>query len=394
MPVSVATIIGISTEGYKIASSLVLNKVRTFLVDENLQMGMEMKPDLIKSYPTVHSFLDDEPLTGVHPMGKAVNDSKFIFFTPRIRRKNETSKTETNDTIKEIGKDLSKDTSFIMNLPMGVGQNSETIFMLERLSGMQEGKDFQYIYAPLKPRSTEAYTLGLTDSKINKDLVQIFDAARFKTPSPLMMQSSEMYFARIIIEKYGSLTADIEFFKRLEQKSDCKKIMSFSDYRDEYLDDISENLLDLRGFGESFETGDPLLYQTNGALKSIDGFLRRLTDETKRVFKIKGLKASKTRIILVWSMDPYEMRGDRHILLGNLISRFGDYVSDVESLVRSTIESENKSSLIPILSSEKSNVVIFCSDIDVKACSKELIDKNLESNRILMKANLVCEVIG
>ena len=392
MLVSTVTIMGLSTEGYQIASTLASKKIQTFIIDENLQMGMELKPEIIRNAPTVHSFIEGEPLVGLQPMSKALSKAECIFFTPKIRRPNESSLTEILNRLRDVASDMSRKVNLVMTVPMGLGQNTEAISLIEKLSGLREGDDFHYVYAPLKPRSRNVYSLGLTSPKLGKEVSTIFDYAGIKVPQPLSLNSAEIYLYKQITTRYNDLTADLELYRRVKDASERSSLVKQSSYREKYLDDMVDNFLDLKMLSETLETGDPLLYHMTGSVKSVEGYIRRLIEEVRHIFKEKMLKASRTQVILAWSIDPYEIRGYRHILLGNILNRLRDYVGDVTAF-RSQSSSEETIPITPALAPGKANFVIFCSDKDFNTCSPELRGKHLQLDQVLLKANVLFELV-
>jgi UDP-N-acetylmuramoylalanine-D-glutamate ligase len=63
-----AIIYGLSTEGYRIASSLAIRGMKVSLVDEASRMAITLKPEIASSYPNVSSLMDDEPLLELEPI--------------------------------------------------------------------------------------------------------------------------------------------------------------------------------------------------------------------------------------------------------------------------------------------------------------------------------------
>ena len=140
-----------------------------------------------------------------------------------------------------------------------------------------------------------------------------------------------------------------------------------------------DNLFDLRSFGSSFDGGaSSLTYLINGSLKGVDGYIKKLIDEIRLVLKRNELKASRTRIILLWSLDKYEMKGEKHEKLYELETKLKDYIGDVES------------SQIPldIFSNDKTIIIVACSQSDYDYISKNKKD----AEYIIIKANPLCEV--
>ena len=113
-------------------------------------------------------------------------------------------------------------------------------------------------------------------------------------------------------------------------------------------------------------------------LPGVDGYIKKLIDEIRLVLKRNELKASRTRIILLWSLDKYEMKGEKHEKLSELETKLKDYIGDVES------------SQIPldIFSNDKTVIIVACSQLDYDYISKD--KKDVEY--IIIKANPLCEV--
>src|ERR671924_1555073 len=57
---------GLSTEGYRIASSIAVNGSKVSLIDESVRMAILLKPDIARTYPNVSSLMEDEPLLDLH----------------------------------------------------------------------------------------------------------------------------------------------------------------------------------------------------------------------------------------------------------------------------------------------------------------------------------------
>ena len=145
-----------------------------------------------------------------------------------------------------------------------------------------------------------------------------------------------------------------------------------------FLDDMIDNLFDLRSLGSSFEGASSLTYLINGSLKGVDGYIKKLIDEIRLVLKRNELKASRTKIVLLWSLDQYEMKGEKHEKLAELETKLKDYIGDVESV-------QDPSN---IFSNDKTLIIDACSESDYQLISKN----NKDNDFIVLKANPLCEV--
>ncbi|HYZ66132.1 MAG TPA: hypothetical protein VE574_05340, partial [Nitrososphaeraceae archaeon] len=72
-------IYGLSTEGYRIASSLAIRGYKVSLIDEAARMAITLKPEIATSYADVSSLMEDEPLLALEPIDIAVMDASYLF---------------------------------------------------------------------------------------------------------------------------------------------------------------------------------------------------------------------------------------------------------------------------------------------------------------------------
>ena len=139
-----------------------------------------------------------------------------------------------------------------------------------------------------------------------------------------------------------------------------------------------DTLFDLRSLGNSFEGGTSLTYLINGSLKGVDGYIKKLIDEIRLVLKRNELKASRTKILLLWSLDTYEMKGEKHEKIEELETKLKDYIGDVESIQDPS----------DIFQNDKKVILVACSQSDYDYISKNKKD----AEYIIIKANPLCEV--
>ena len=113
-------------------------------------------------------------------------------------------------------------------------------------------------------------------------------------------------------------------------------------------------------------------------IRDRDGYIKKLIDEVRLVLKRNELKASRTRVLLLWSLDTYEMKGEKHEKLTELETKLKDYIGDVEAI----------QSPIDIFSNDKTIIIVACSQSDYDYISKNKKD----TDYIIIKANPICEV--
>ena len=137
-------------------------------------------------------------------------------------------------------------------------------------------------------------------------------------------------------------------------------------------------LYDLRSLATSFEGGNTLMYLINGSIKGITGYIKRLIDTIRITLKKNELKASKTKIVLYWTLDKNEMRGDKIEILNTLASKLRDYMGDV-------VTSEG---LLDTFHSDKTTIIVACSNSDYK----KIKEREKGGDFFMIKANPLCEV--
>ncbi|MEM3383686.1 MAG: hypothetical protein QXL52_03830 [Nitrososphaerales archaeon] len=398
MPKSLSpiTIFGLSTEGYKIASFLSSYNLQTTIIDENLNVGMQLKRDILERFDSVSALLEDEALLSLEPVEEAISKAKCIFFTPKIRAKEIEARSIISSRLKSIVKNLSKGTIFVNTLPTSYGGNVENASLIEKLTGLKAGASFDYIYAPLSPRTNQPSVLGSIRVDLDKALIELLESALMNLPKILPLNLAELLYFKKIIKKYNSMVTELELFEILgkEGKSTLK---NFTDDHEIYLENMVENLFDIKVISDSLKTGEPMRYMVSGILKSLDGFLKYLINEVRSIIRDEGFKASRTRILVVWSIDPFEIRGDKLSTLSSLVEKLHDCVGEIIAfnnvpyLRTFYVESETKRGLP--LTMDKDSIILTCSKNDFESVSKKIKAERPEIRPIIIKANLPIEVI-
>lgn len=390
------TIFGLSTEGYKIASSLSSYNLQTTIVDENLNVGMQLKRDILERFDSVAALLEDEALLGLEPIEDAISKAKCLFFTPKIRIREMEAKSTIGLRLKTIVKNLSKGTVIVNTLPTSYGGNRENVSLIEKLTGLEAGVSFDYIYAPLVPGTNKPLVLGSIKVNADKALIEVLKSALTDVPKILPLQLAELIYSKHIIEKYNSIITELEFFEMLGKESRLA-LKDFTKNHEVYLESIVDNLFDIKVIADSLKTGEPMRYMVTGILKSLESYFKYVVNEVRSIIRDEGLKASRTRILVVWSIDPFEIRGDKTSTLSTLVERLHDCVGDIATfntipyLKALRLESGMKKGLP--LSMDKENVILACSEGDFELVFKSTKIERPEIRPIIIKANLPIEVV-
>ncbi|HEV2193303.1 MAG TPA: hypothetical protein VGR54_06780 [Nitrosopumilaceae archaeon] len=369
---------GLSTEGYSIACQMAIKGADVFIVDESAHMAISLKSEIAKTYPDVTSLKEDEPLLGVEPIDVAISHSEYLFFAPRIRKTGQETKMEIHSKFKAATSAMKKGGSVIYNLPTGIGGNNETISLLEHVTGLEMGKGISYFYYPLGAKNQTPEIIGSFNGKVDDKLAKLL-AIDKKEKKFVAISSSELFHAIKILSQFSGLSSILEVCKFAQEPTTRADLM-FTEFKDLFLDDMTNGLYDLRSLGTSIEGAGTMMYLVNGSIKGIEGYVKRLIDEIRSTLKKNELKASRTRVTILWTLDSYEMRGDKVDMLNSLVTKLRDYIGDVEIHQGPTFD---------LFHSDKTTIVVACSKSDYEKISKN----NKDSDIIIIKTNPLCEIL-
>jgi hypothetical protein len=366
---------GLSTEGYHLASKMVVNGADVKIIDESAQGAIVLNSEIAQTYTDVISLREDEPLLSMEPGNVAISKAKYLFFTPRIRKTGQDLKTEVNSKFKDAVSELKKGSSVINCLPTGFGGNNENISLLEHVTGLKAGKDSSYFYFPLNDLNKTPDVIGAIKQAEEKKLLSLLKTDK-KEKKFVDISSAENLHAIDTIQRFSNQCSIIEVCGKFV-KNNSKYTTSFNEFKDLYLDDMVSGFYDLRMLGSSFESAQTLMYLINGSVRGIHGYIKRLIDTIRITLKKNDLKASKTKIVLSWTLDTNEMRGDKIEMLNSISSKLRDYIGDVET----------SSGSIDLFHQDKVTIVVACSNHDYK----EIKENSKDDNIFVIKANPLCE---
>jgi hypothetical protein len=367
---------GLSTEGYSIACQMAIKGADVFIVDESAHMAISLKAEIAKTYPNVTSLKEDEPLLGVEPIDVAISHCEYLFFAPRIRKTGQEAKMEIHSKFKDATSSIKKGGSVIYNLPTGIGGNNETISLLEHVSGLEMGKGISYFYYPLSKNNVPEI-IGSFNAKDDEKLAKLLESDK-KGKKFVSISSAEILHAIKVLTQFASLSSVLEVSK-FAQDSQTRNDLVLTEYNDLFLDDMTNGLYDLRSLGTSVEGAGTMMYLVNGSIKGIEGYVKRLIDEIRSTLKKNELKASRTKVVLVWTQDSYEMRGDKVDMLNSLVTKLRDYIGDVEI---------HQGPELDIFHSDKTTIIVACSKLDYDKITKN----GKDSDVIVIKTNPLCEI--
>ena len=366
---------GLSTEGYYLASKMVINGADVRIIDEAGNSSILLNSEIAKTYANVISLREDEPLLSMEPGNVAISKAKYLFFTPRIRKTGQDLKTEVNSKFKDAVGELKKGSSLINCLTTGFGGNNENISLLKHVTGLEAGKSISYFYFPVNDLNNTPRVIGSVKQADEKKILSLLKTDK-NEKKIVDISSAENLHAISTIQRFSSLCSVLEVCKFV--KNDTKYVASFNEYKDLYLDDMVNGLYDLRMLGSSFESAQTLMYLINGSVRGISGYIKRLIDTIRITLKKNELKAAKTKIVLSWTLDTNEMRGDKVEMLNSIASKLRDYIGDVETSTGS----------VDLFHQDKVTIAVACSNRDYKEIKENLKD----DNTFVIKANPLCEI--
>jgi hypothetical protein len=374
---------GLSTEGYRVASTMAVKGAKVSLIDESLRNAISLKADIARTYPNVASLMEDEPLLGLEPMDVAIGNASYVFFAPRIRKIGTDVKADVSAKFKDAVKALKKGSSVVYMLPAGIGGNNENIALIEHMTGMTIDTDISYYYMPTSPIASGTETLvGSIRSKQDNTLAKmLYDPDGKKKVTFVDIYSAELSHVIRTLSHYSGMASILEVCKKATDAGVPANELMHGTFSDLYIDDVTSGLYDLRIIGASLDGAGPLMYLVNGSIRGIEGYLKHLIDQVRGTLKKRDLKASRTKVAIAWTLDPHEMRGDKIDLLSALETKVKDYIGDVERHPGPTFD---------LYHTDKTTVVITCSKSDFE----KVASKNRQSDDfIVIKANPLCETL-
>jgi len=127
-----------------------------------------------------------------------------------------------------------------------------------------------------------------------------------------------------------------------------------------------------------------LVHMVNNCIRSIEGYSKHLVDRIRQFLKRNEIRASRTRVLITWSIDSNSMRNDKMITLTSLASKLRDYIGEVNRY-------DYSNTSIGMYHDEKTLLILTCSRFDhERVMSRHSRDDTV----IIIKANPLCEVVS
>ena len=352
MPKPKVAVYGLTSEGYSVATRLV-EKASVTLVDETLQMAMDLEPSMVRGHRTVQELVDDEMLMGLKPVSQVLSEAGVILFTPKLRKVGDESVIEANAKLREVAKYASSGSTVVNALPTGVGGNGDNVAMLEKQTGLKAGERINYAYLPMGPLQSpgsEAAVAVLGSKAASKEFTPLEDLGMRVTYGGI--PGLELEYISRVLALCTSMAAEVELMRKARELK-----LPRGAEPERYVDQLASLIYDLTTIQSSEDVGEPITYLAGAAVKSIENYGRYVVEETRDLLRELQLKASRTRVLVAWSADKYEMRADRLATAQSLTEKLRDYVTDVRQV-------DSRSRPDDIIDGYKHTVAIVCTAAD------------------------------
>ncbi len=369
MPKTKVAMYGLTSEGYRLAGGLV-DRSQVTIVDETLQMAMDVDATFLKKNPRLDVLMAGEPLLNLKPLGQVLSEAQVIFFTPKLRRPSDESLIEAATKLRDLAKYLSKGVTLVNALPTGPGGNADNIMLVEKQTGLKIGSTLAYAYMPVAPSDNKPAMVSVAGTPEKGGLSELGFV-----PNSQNIFSAELEYAEMVLQASMGSVTEIELARRAREAG-----VTLQKASDVYMDDFTKYLYELKAIQASEETGESISYLAGATQKSLENYVRYIVDETRELLKEKELKASRTKIDLVWSLDTHEIRGERQQVAENIQQRLRDYVTDVNLVSGSRLKGGSE-----VLDPLKHNILIACSRDDHEA-SRQAKKSHRSSEMTLVSA--------
>lgn len=351
LPKPKVAVYGLTSEGYSLAARLV-DRAAVTIVDETLQMAMDLEPGIVKTHKTVQELVGDEMLLGLKPVSQVLSEAGIVVFSPKLRKVGDESIIEAGAKLRDVAKYASSGCTLVNLLPTGVGGNSDNIALMEKQTGLKLGERLNYAYSPAGPfRTGDSVTVAVATSRAaSKEFVSLEELGFKATYGEVA--SAELEYVSRVIALCTSMAAEVELMQKSRELG-----AALGNGSEGYVDRLAALTYDLTAIQSSEDVGEPITYLAGAAVKSLENYERYIVEETREVLRDLQLKASRTRVLVAWSADRYEMRADRLSTAQSLTEKLRDYVTDVRQV-------DGRSPPDDLVDSYKHSVAIVCTPED------------------------------
>jgi len=377
-PDTTVSVFGMSTEGYEIARQYAIGGSTVFIIDDANPTAILLNAEIARTYPDISSLREDEPIMSLEPLRKAISRSDYLFFAPRMRTREQSTKSNTQSLFKDAVEPIREGSSVIFCAPAGIGDNNNYASVLQHVTGLEVGEDVSYYYYPVESGRPPPRMIGSADGREDGRLAAMLspdpeDPVRF-----VSIPASEYIHTLDILSRFSGIHAMLELGQFVPDDP-RPEIAEDQRMHDLHLDGMVSGLFDMRMIELSLEAGKPLQRIASMYSKGVDSYTRRLIEGLKQAMRACDMRTNRTRVVVVWSFDKNLLRGDRNEVSNVLAERLRDWMAEVDVI---------DGGLDSLFATDKPVAVIPCSARDFERVMEAQKDK---SNLLVMKANPLCE---
>jgi len=361
LPKPRVAIYGLTTEGYAIAAKTI-DAASVTIVDDTLQMAMDLTPQLVKGNSSLQELLGGESLMGLKPVSQVLSEARLVFFAPKLKKTGDESIIESSTKLRDVASHVSKGSTVVNTLPVGVGGNLDNLSVIEKQTGMKVGETINYGYCPIAPRGQPGMTTLSVKMRAAINPEEVGMKSNYGS-----IAASELSYVSSVLNRSAEIAVEVELMRKARAVDRATMLTGVAGGVEgkKYIDDLASFAYDLTAIQASEDVGEPLTYMAGAALRSLENDVRYIVDESRELLREMQLKASRTKVLVAWTIDKYEMRADRMRTAEGLVERLRDYVTDVSHVRSGAVDD--------VTDTFKHNVVIVCSERDrdwIKAMRK------------------------
>lgn len=346
-----ATIYGVSDSGFFLGRKLAAAGYAVTVADESLKTAVALPS---AGHYNIASLFGEDTLSPIVPLSECIYRSSVVVFAPRLKSSGAEGRAEHLMRLKEVGQSLSKGSTLVNIVPLSIQGNKSTVGILEEQSGLKAGDEFTYIYAP-----SLSSGIGSVSGLLGKAPQRKLCSALGLPTAMVDVDSAELLYVQAALREY---------LDKAVQASICRDVVvAIKPEKPLFVEDLSKGLFEIQLLMEALPQGDPLLHFAAGAMRSLSGYIKTLESYIRLQIRNRGLKAIRSRLLILWTIDQFEMKAEKARLLSMLLSELREVFGEVEYWNPYDAEGGDRSR--PPLA-ERYQVVITCSAHDHEAYLK------------------------